>query len=122
MLSDPRTCSRSEGPLRLDASQLCEHLVDDEEVMLGQSHCARSRQELVAHGDGWQWDVKLPSHLQRQQHILLHHVDIEPGFIWLIEDKWGAVLERRRGYHAVKQDFQRRRARNAAFFREEQRL
>ena len=49
--------------------------------LLGEPHAARGGEQLVGDGRGRQRHVEPPPHLERQRHVLLHHVHVEPRFV-----------------------------------------
>src|SRR5262249_7524827 len=75
----PSACSyvisRTLLPVLRHARQRPEH---DREVLGRQAHRARRRQELVRDRGRGQRDLEPTALLEREQQILLHHVDVEP--------------------------------------------
>ena len=55
-----------------------------------------------------QRNIHLAAQLQRQQHVLLHHVDVEPGLLRHLEHERPAILHHRRCDRAVGQNVDRR--------------
>ena len=49
------------------------------------------------------YGIQAPPHLQRQQHVLLHHVDVEPGLFRHAQHEGPAVLQHRGSHRAVSQ-------------------
>src|SRR5690349_3369221 len=72
--------------LCLDTGHLRQHLEDDVEVVAIETHGPRRRQELIAHRHGRQGHVELAPQLERQVHVFLHHVDVKPHLLGLVED------------------------------------
>src|SRR6267378_5290155 len=82
----------------------------------------RRRQELVRDRRRRHRHVQLPPQLQCQVHVLLHHVDVEPCFFLVLQNKRPAILHHRRGNHAVRQHVYCDFSRNPALFRQQHSL
>src|ERR1700694_5399476 len=62
-----------------------QHVEHDGEVELLPPHGARGSEELVADGSGGDGNIKLTAQLHREQHVLLHHVHVEPCLFRLLQ-------------------------------------
>src|SRR6266446_8438858 len=63
------------------ARQNVEH---NSEVQLLPAHGARGSKELIAEGGGGNGNIELAAQLHREQHVLLHHVHVEPCLFRLL--------------------------------------
>ena len=57
-----------------------------------QPMAARRSQDLVAHRCRGQRHVELAAQFQREHHVFLHHVHVEPGFFRLLQHEGPAIL------------------------------
>ena len=94
-------------------------LKHNREILFGQAHAAGGRQEFVGDGGGRQGHIDLPAQLQREQHVFLHHVHVEPCLFGHVQHERAAILHHRRRDHAVRQHVHGGLARDAAFFRKQ---
>src|SRR5450759_45390 len=108
--------------LQVYARHTGQNLIDNREILLIQTHCTSSREKLITNGDRRQGHIEIPAHFLCQQHVFLHHVYVEPGLFWHVENKWSAILQRRRSYDAVEHNFERGLNRYATFDSQEQPL
>src|ERR1700731_3462480 len=74
-----------------DAGHFREDVKDHREVAFHVTHASGGGEKLVGYCGGGQRHVQVAPHLQGQQHVLLHHVDVEPRFLRHFQNEGATV-------------------------------
>src|SRR5271163_3521858 len=98
---------------------MCEYVKNYRKILLYEPHGARGGQKFVADGGGGHGHVELAAEFESQQHIFLHHVDVEPRFVGQLQHERTAVFDHRGSDGAVGEYVHGNFAFNAAFFGEQ---